>query len=157
MCDDSYQIDVCMVPTANWLSETATSRRLTPSLCLQVRRAATAAARPMGAFSTGVPVDWGLSQRPAHVDWGLSYTTGQATIVARLWLVEVISCFEVWNLGLLWWLSVVDVTLDLCEKNFDIRTLIVYIDNSISICLAVFAQIAAECPCTLWWAAPSPL
>jgi len=40
------------------------------------RRAATAAARPMGAFSTGVPVDWGLSQRPAHVDCRLSYTTG---------------------------------------------------------------------------------
>jgi len=33
-----------------------------------------------GAFSMGVPVDWGLSQRPAHVDCGLSYTTGQATI-----------------------------------------------------------------------------
>jgi len=44
------------------------------------RREATAAARPMGAFSTGVPVDWGLSQRPARVDCGLSYTTGQATI-----------------------------------------------------------------------------
>jgi len=44
------------------------------------RRAATAAAHPMGAFSTGVPVDWGLSQRPARVDCGLSYTTGQATI-----------------------------------------------------------------------------
>jgi len=27
-----------------------------------------------------VPVDWGLSQRPARVDCGLSYTTGQATI-----------------------------------------------------------------------------
>ena len=59
------------------------------------RRAATAAARAFsaGAFSTGVPVDWGLSQRPAHVDSRLSYTTGQATIarsaiaVARLWLV----------------------------------------------------------------------
>ena len=34
-----------------------------------------------GAFSTGVPVDWGLSQQPARVDCGLSYTTG------RLWLV----------------------------------------------------------------------
>jgi len=33
-----------------------------------------------GAFSTGVPVDWGLSQRLARVDCGLSYTTGQATI-----------------------------------------------------------------------------
>jgi len=33
-----------------------------------------------GAFSTGVPVDWGLSQRPARIDCGLSYTTGQATI-----------------------------------------------------------------------------
>jgi len=33
-----------------------------------------------GAFSTGVPIDWGLSQRPARVDCGLSYTTGQATI-----------------------------------------------------------------------------
>ena len=29
-----------------------------------------------GAFSTGVPVDWGLSQRSARVDCGLSYTTG---------------------------------------------------------------------------------
>jgi len=38
------------------------------------------AARPMGAFSTGVRVDWGPSQRPVHVDCGLSYTTGQATI-----------------------------------------------------------------------------
>ena len=27
-----------------------------------------------------MPVDWGLSQRPARVDCGLSYTTGQATI-----------------------------------------------------------------------------
>jgi len=36
-----------------------------------------------GAFSTGVPVDWGLSQRPARVDCGLSYTTGQATIALR--------------------------------------------------------------------------
>ena len=33
-----------------------------------------------GAFSTGVPVGWGLSQRPARVDCGLSYTTGQAII-----------------------------------------------------------------------------
>jgi len=39
-----------------------------------------AAARPTGAFSTGVPVDWGLSQRPARIDCGLSYTKGQATI-----------------------------------------------------------------------------
>jgi len=37
----------------------------------------------MGAFSTGVPVDWGLSQRPARVDCGPSYTTGQATIALR--------------------------------------------------------------------------
>ena len=44
------------------------------------RWATTAPARPMGAFSMGVPVDWGLSQRPARVDCGLSYTTGQATI-----------------------------------------------------------------------------
>jgi len=44
------------------------------------RRAATVAARPVGAFSTGVSVDWGLSQRPARVDCRLSYTTGQATI-----------------------------------------------------------------------------
>jgi len=36
-----------------------------------------------GAFSTGVPVDWGLSQRPARVDCGLSYTTCQATIALR--------------------------------------------------------------------------
>jgi len=41
---------------------------------------ATAAARPVGAFSTGVPVDWVLSQRPACVDCGFSYTTGQTTI-----------------------------------------------------------------------------
>ena len=33
-----------------------------------------------GAFSTGVPVDWGLSQWPVRVDCRLSYTTGQATI-----------------------------------------------------------------------------
>jgi len=33
-----------------------------------------------GAFSTGVPVDWGLSQWPARIDCGLSYTTSQATI-----------------------------------------------------------------------------
>ena len=46
---------------------------------MPARRAATAAARPMGAFSTGVPVDWGLSQRSARVDCRLSYTTGQAT------------------------------------------------------------------------------
>ena len=54
------------------------------------RRAATAAARLMGAFSTGVSVDWGLSQRPARVDCGLSYTTGQApqSREARLWLVN---------------------------------------------------------------------
>jgi len=55
------------------------------NLCSIVERctqtlSATAAARPMGAFSTGVPVDWGLSQRPARVDCGLSYTTGQSTI-----------------------------------------------------------------------------
>ena len=31
----------------------------------------------MGAFSTGVRVDWGLSQQPVHVDCGLLYTTGQ--------------------------------------------------------------------------------
>ena len=51
-------------------------------------RAAMAAARPMGAFSTGVPVDWGLSQRPAHVDCRLSYTTGQATIA----LCVIVAC-----------------------------------------------------------------
>jgi len=38
------------------------------------------AARPIGAFSTGVHVDWGLSQWSARVDCGLSYTTVQATI-----------------------------------------------------------------------------
>jgi len=38
-------------------------------------------ARPMGAFSTVVRVDWGLSQRQVCVDCGLSYTTVQATIV----------------------------------------------------------------------------
>jgi len=42
----------------------------------------------MRAFSTGVPVDWGLSQRPARVDCGLSYTTGQATIV----LCAIVAC-----------------------------------------------------------------
>ena len=50
------------------------------------------AAYPTGAFSTGVRVDWGLSQRPAHVDCRLSYTTVQATIArseARLWLVHI--------------------------------------------------------------------
>jgi len=30
---------------------------------------------PMGVFSAGVRVDWGLSQRPVHVDYELSYTT----------------------------------------------------------------------------------
>jgi len=49
---------------------------------------ATGTARPMGAFSMGVRVDWGLSQRPVRIDCGLSYTTGQATIaLSRLWLV----------------------------------------------------------------------
>jgi len=53
------------------------------------RRAATAAARPMGAFSTGLPVDWGLSQRPARVDCRLSYTlqVKPQSREARLWLV----------------------------------------------------------------------
>jgi len=35
------------------------------------RRVATAAARPMGAFSMGVPINWGLSQQPARIDCGL--------------------------------------------------------------------------------------
>ena len=48
-------------------------------------------AHPIGAFSTGVRVDWGLSQRPARVDCGLSYTTVQATI-ARSAIVIFISC-----------------------------------------------------------------
>jgi len=44
------------------------------------------AARPMGAFSTGVHIDWGRSQWPVHVDCGLSYTTVQATIaLCGLW------------------------------------------------------------------------
>jgi len=43
----------------------------------------------MGAFSTGVPVDWGLSQRPARVDCGLSYTTG--IIGRRCWTVLVVA------------------------------------------------------------------
>jgi len=38
------------------------------------------AAHPIGVFSTGVRVDWGLSQRPARVDCGLSYATVQATV-----------------------------------------------------------------------------
>ena len=42
-----------------------------------------------GAFSTDVPVDWGLSQRPAHVDCGLSYTTGQATIARS----AIVACY----------------------------------------------------------------
>jgi len=46
----------------------------------------TGGARPTGAFSTGVRVDWGLSQRPVRIDCGLSYTAGQA----RLWLVSYI-------------------------------------------------------------------
>jgi len=41
------------------------------------------AAHPIGAFSTGVHVDLGLSQRLARVDCGLSYTTVQATIARR--------------------------------------------------------------------------
>jgi len=48
----------------------------------------TGAARPMWAFSTGLHVDWGLSQWLIHIDCGLSYTTGQAK--ARLWLVLLI-------------------------------------------------------------------
>jgi len=36
--------------------------------------------RPMGAFSIGVRINWGLSQRPVCVDYGLSYTTVQATV-----------------------------------------------------------------------------
>jgi len=59
-------------------------------------RAATAAARPMGAFSTGVPVDWALSQRPARVDCGLSYSTGQATIALRL----IVACIYLLQHGL---------------------------------------------------------
>ena len=64
------------------LSGLMPSNAIARDVDVPARRAATAAARPMGAFSTGVPVDWGLSQRPARVDCRLSYTTGQA-IVAR--------------------------------------------------------------------------
>jgi len=53
-----------------------------------------------GAFSTGVPVDWGLSQRPARVDCGLSYTTGQATIARS----GIVACCYNW----------------LCENNSDL-------------------------------------
>jgi len=76
--------------TVNVDSSTGTAERLDAVKCdrsrcrraktTAARRAATAAVRPMGAFSTGVPVDWGLSQRLARVDCRLSYTTGQATI-----------------------------------------------------------------------------
>ena len=51
-----------------------------------------------GAFSTGVPVYWGLSQRPALVDCGLSYTTGQAK--ARLWLVFYYDIYGLFRLAL---------------------------------------------------------
>ena len=40
-----------------------------------------------GAFSTGVPVDWGLFQRPARIDCGLSFGFREA----RLWLVKIIN------------------------------------------------------------------
>ena len=49
-----------------------------------------------GAFSTGVPVDWALSQRPARVDCGLSYSTGQATIALRL----IVACIYLLQHGL---------------------------------------------------------
>jgi len=49
---------------------------------------ATGAARPMGALSTGVRVDWSLSQWPVRVNCGLSYTTGQATIA----LCAIVAC-----------------------------------------------------------------
>jgi len=45
-------------------------------------------ALPMGSFSTGVRVDWGLSQRPVRVDGGRSHTTGQATIAQSGLLLE---------------------------------------------------------------------
>jgi len=55
---------------------------------------------PMGAFSMGVRIDGGLSQRPVRVDCRLSYTTVQATIapssiVARLLLklVHKVKCY----------------------------------------------------------------
>jgi len=54
---------------------------------------ATGAARPMGAFSTGVRVDWGISQQPVRVDCGLSYSTLQVKAQSRevrLWLVTSI-------------------------------------------------------------------
>jgi len=46
-------------------------------------------AHPIGTFSTGVRVDWGLSQRPARVDCGLSYTTVQATITRS----AIVACY----------------------------------------------------------------
>jgi len=42
---------------------------------------ATGGVRPVGVFSTGVRVDWGLSQRQVRIDCGLLYTTGQGTIM----------------------------------------------------------------------------
>ena len=56
-----------------------------------------------GAFSTGVPVDWGLSQRPARVDCGLSHTTGQATIALRaiVFLIAPLHCFYLLRFGFL--------------------------------------------------------
>jgi len=64
-----------------------------------VRRAATAAARPMGAFSTGVTVDWGLSERPARVDCGLSYTTGQATVAQSVIVACTFETQQLLHLG----------------------------------------------------------
>jgi len=64
--------------------QTAAARCARWQLANWCRRTETRAARPiMGAFPTGVPVDWGLSQRPARVDSVLSYT------IARLWLVII--------------------------------------------------------------------
>jgi len=62
---------------------------------------ATSGARPMGAFSTGVRINWGLSQRLVHVDCGLSYTTVQAikgdavvTVQHRLVLLQNADRFQ---------------------------------------------------------------
>jgi len=74
-----YRYQTAAARCARWQLANWCRRAETPA----ARRAATADARPMGAFPTGVPVDWGLSQRPARVDCGLSYTTGQATIALR--------------------------------------------------------------------------
>ena len=102
-----YQYQTAAARCARWQLANLCRRAETTA----ARRAATATACPTGAFSTGVPVDWGLSQRPARVDWGLSYTTGQATIPRSM----IVACDpEIWSLQnlLCGWLPLLTLTTD---------------------------------------------